>query len=449
MTGRSLTRVPLRSDDADVLVVGAGVAGLAATRRLEEAGLTVELLEAEVTAGGRIGSEIVDGFTVDHGLQWLNPAGPELAAHVDLDALGLESFLPGVELLVASGPEVSDVRRVTNPRRAPQHLLSTLRSGLAADAADVREVWALRRWWSGHDQPTGSPDATWLDALDAGGLEGRPRIAAERLLEAVTLENTRDSRIRERASAAEVARRRLADLARGSFALPAAGMVTLPVVMAGALQRPVRTEWPVDSLVRRGGAWEVRGPAGVLRAPAVLLATPADAASDLLHGSGSTAALLPHLGWHGATTWWFTADEAPTDSTALRVDVRPHRGPVVVSAVVSNVAPEYSESGRPLVAATVLWRSGHPEGEEAAVRVHLSELWDTPAFGWELVARQDIPHGMPALPPTAERVPTRLDHGLYTAGDHSAAARAGGIEGALTAGARAAEVILTAHRSGA
>ena len=59
---------------ADVIVVGAGAAGIAAARRLHEAGLDVLLVEAGDRVGGRAHSITVDGFTLDLGCGWLHSA---------------------------------------------------------------------------------------------------------------------------------------------------------------------------------------------------------------------------------------------------------------------------------------------------------------------------------------------------------------------------------------
>lgn len=94
MTGRRLTRVPLRAPDADVVVVGSGVAGLAAAARLTAAGRLVRVLEASPVAGGRVGSALHDGFAVDEGLHLLDAAAAWPTDLVDPAALDLRPLDP-------------------------------------------------------------------------------------------------------------------------------------------------------------------------------------------------------------------------------------------------------------------------------------------------------------------------------------------------------------------
>jgi phytoene dehydrogenase-like protein len=62
--------------DTDVVVVGAGLAGLQSARRLERLGLRVTVLEAGDAVGGRVRTDKVDGFLCDRGFQVLNPSYP-------------------------------------------------------------------------------------------------------------------------------------------------------------------------------------------------------------------------------------------------------------------------------------------------------------------------------------------------------------------------------------
>lgn len=94
---RSRARI-VCSASPDVVVVGGGVAGLAAARTLSQAGLAVQLHEASDDVGGRVRTDVVDGFFLDRGFQIFLTSYPEARAVLDYDALDLQPFYAGASV---------------------------------------------------------------------------------------------------------------------------------------------------------------------------------------------------------------------------------------------------------------------------------------------------------------------------------------------------------------
>lgn len=86
---------------ADVIIVGAGLAGLSAAHRLTSAGVSVSVLEAAPSPGGRMSTELTGGFRLDRAGGFLNTSYPELLRAPCLGETDLRLFSPGV--LVHSG----------------------------------------------------------------------------------------------------------------------------------------------------------------------------------------------------------------------------------------------------------------------------------------------------------------------------------------------------------
>ncbi len=85
----------LAGENTVVVVIGAGLAGLACARSLQHAGRDVVVFEAESTVGGRVKHERVGGFTCDAGFQVIMDSYTSLRAHVDLSALRPRYFDSG------------------------------------------------------------------------------------------------------------------------------------------------------------------------------------------------------------------------------------------------------------------------------------------------------------------------------------------------------------------
>ena len=131
-----VTDQPTLPETSDVVVVGAGLAGLAAARILHEAGRSVVVLEASDGVGGRVRSDIVDGFILDRGFQILLRAYPELDRQFDIDALDLRSFDPGA--LVRVGEKLALLGDPLRIDRADPRLSSENRRPTTGDVSADR-----------------------------------------------------------------------------------------------------------------------------------------------------------------------------------------------------------------------------------------------------------------------------------------------------------------------
>ncbi|MGM0945673.1 MAG: NAD(P)/FAD-dependent oxidoreductase [Bacteroidota bacterium] len=97
-----------------VYIVGAGVSGLVAALELEKAGFSPIILEGSDTIGGRMKTDEVDGFLLDHGFQVLNTAYPEAKKYLDFQGLKLKTFDPGAVIF-----DEKDSYLISDPMRNP------------------------------------------------------------------------------------------------------------------------------------------------------------------------------------------------------------------------------------------------------------------------------------------------------------------------------------------
>jgi glycine/D-amino acid oxidase-like deaminating enzyme len=408
----------------DVIVIGAGLAGLRAAERLARAGLDVVVLEAADAVGGRQRTDRVDGFLLDRGFQVLNPAYPAVRRWVDTQSLRMRAFPVGVRVRRASGFAV-----LAHPLRHPRRLPATLRSGLIGP----RDAVALARWTvpvlMRPAAVVGGADRALRDGWDRVGLRGPLRTEVlEPFLSGVLAEDAGET-------SDAFARLLVRMFVLGRPGVPERGIAALPAQLAAyarAAGADIRVSRRVVGLSARGDRTEVSvDDAGTMSARAVLVAVDPRALPELTS--------LPAPPMKGLQTWWFAAATVPAASPVLTVDGR-RDGPIVNTAVTSATAPSYAPHGMHLVQATCVLGAGRPAASEDVVRRQLAELCGAEASTWRLLRRDDIADALPVQPvPLRARQSVRAQPGVYVAGDHRDTAS---IQGALVSGERGARAII-------
>ncbi len=404
--------------NAQVLVVGAGAAGLACATRLAGAGVGVRVLESGDAVGGRMRTDVVDGFRLDRGFQVLSTGYPEARRVLDLAALDLRELDSAVT--VRRGGRL---HRIANPLAVPSAVPALLTSSLL----DGRGKLSLAAYAA---RAALLPAGRLRERADVSGPEAWRAAGVPQAVVHDVLTPFLSGVVLERELTAS---RRFLDLmmrmfARGRSAVPARGMQRVPEQLAGRLPAgAVLLETPVDE-VRRDG---VVASGQDVPARAVVVATDAWTAIRLVPALGEP----PEA--RGVTTYYHAAPPWPGQSGTLVVDA--DGSGVANSVVLTAAAPEYSGDGRSLVATSVVHDPSGSGPAEPDVRRTLASLHQRDTDSWELVATYDIPRALPAMTaPHPMRRPVRCD-GIYVAGDHRDTSS---IQGALVSGRRAADAVL-------
>lgn len=415
--------------DHDVVIVGAGLAGLVAALDLTRAGLDVRLLERAEEAGGRVAGEIVDGFVVDRGFQVLNTSYPQVRRRLDLTALDLRLFTSGA-LVRRDGR----LHRLVDPRRHPGGLVSTLASGLLPWRDKLALArYAARAGYRPVAELLAEPETTAGQALRRRGIGDA---GIERFLRPFLSGVLGEDQLETSSRYVDLVWR---SFARGRVGVPATGMSAIPRQLAAQLPDGVLgcgvDVHRVDGAGTNGadGA-RVLHSGGRLRARAVVVATDPRTAGRLL-----PALAVPPT--RPLTTVYHAAPEPPGTGPILLLEGGDDRL-VASSVVLTDAAPEYSGDGRALIA-TSLVGAAAADVDEAALRRRLARLYGAPTDRWAHVRTVHVPDALPAAqPPLGDlRRPVDLGDGLFVAGDHRDTPS---IQGAMASGTRAARAVLQA-----
>lgn len=408
--------------DTDVIIVGAGLAGLCCARLLQQAGVPWLLIDNSDRPGGRVKTDRVDGFQLDRGFQVLLTAYPEAQRTLDYAALDLKPFYPGS--LVYRG---NKFHRIADPWRRPiAGALSLLNSvGSPLDKLHVARLRA-RAMRGTIDELFARPECASIWALKQMGFSHR---MIERFFEPFLGGVFLDPSLHTSSRMMEFVFRMFAS---GDIALPASGMEAIPRQLAASLPADrLLMNSPVNAMIDHGVTLT---DGRTLRGKQVVLATDASTAARLL-GREAPA-------WSGVRCLYFAAEKPPIAGPMLVLN---GQGAGIVNnlAVLSEVAPSYAPSGAALISVTVL-RAPQvvPERLEAQVITEMQSWFGPSVARWRLLRHDHIPHALPQRhPPTTIHSPDH-DTGhdwLLICGDHREHAS---IQGAMVSGRRAGELAL-------
>lgn len=378
--------------DKEVTVIGAGLAGLSAALTLQGAGRLVRVIEASDRVGGRVASDVIDGFTLDRGFQLINSQYPELKRLKVMEEVDFIAAPRAVEISLGEDRIV-----LGDPRSHPLSAFSSETGSLTSKVNFLRYLYS-------HSSVSISVE----DELQKLGDLYKKVLCP--FLTGVFLTSPANVN-------AVIGKEIIRSFISGKPGIPTRGVGALPEALAKRLSN-IELGRNINSLN------ELTGP--------VIVATDVTTAAQLLDMTS-----VPKLAT--STTWYHEIPTQLTSSKYLVIDGQ-KRGPVVNSIAISNLAPSYAPAGKTLLSSTTV-----EFASESEVRRHLALLWGADSSDWSLIAKYEIPKSLPIFAPGAQGVTSaKIANNIYVAGDYRSTPSQ---NGALLSGRLAAEELLFDERS--
>jgi phytoene dehydrogenase-like protein len=408
----------------DVIIIGAGISGLAAAIHLQNKGRKVFLIEASERPGGRIKTDLHQGFRLDRGFQVLLTAYPEAQKILDFEALNLQKMLPGAHVLFDGGSfEVSD------PFRRPSALFSTLFAPVGS-LKDKLLTFLLKKNLQklSIDEIFNQPESTSIERIKQYGFSSKMlnRFYAP-FMSGIYLENKLQTSSRIFDFVMKM-------FSEGDAAIPALGMEEIPKQMASKLPEDcfLFNQKVVDIIDNKvytedGNCFE---------ASQVLIATNADELSQRFFPKQNNEK-------QQVTNVYFEASEAPIKKAIVVLNASEKRKWVTNLTVISNVSADYAPEGKVLISVSC---NGILDVEDEKIAENmkkelLSWLGDT-VLNWKMLKTYKIQYALPNQNSVVNDLKSsdiQMTESLFICGDHLLN---GSINAALKTGRIAAETMM-------
>jgi protoporphyrinogen oxidase len=407
------------SKQVEVAIIGAGLAGLACAIELQKNNIDFQIFEASDGVGGRVRSDVIDGFILDRGFQLYNPSYPEGKRLLNYEALDLKPFIPGVAIR-----DNKRLRIVVDPFRTKGFKLNLLKD---IPGNPLSYLGLLRYFLSylvtSDAQIATTKDISASDSLIRSGVRGN---LLEKLLRPFLKGVFLESDLKTSRKFLDVV---LKTFLRGIPSVPAQGMQVISDQLASKLPME-KISLNMKIIKIEGNKLQTEN--DEIIAKKIVVATDPTTAISWLN--------LEEKIMHTVTTWYFKADQRVAElvkgKPILFVDASKN-GPLTNAVVLTNAASSYAPPGQVLVSASAI--SPYENTDLESVKKHLSVIFGVGTNNWQLIKQYQIKEALPSMyPPFSLIKSNQISENLFVAGDHRATSS---IQGALLSGTNAATLV--------
>jgi 2-polyprenyl-6-methoxyphenol hydroxylase-like FAD-dependent oxidoreductase len=385
------------------IIVGAGLAGCAASLALEKHGYECTLIESSEKAGGRMRSTTIGEYDIDVGFHVLHTAYPTLERWLDLNRLELKAMDAATDLIQ---PSTGKISTLGDPLRSPSTLFPTILSAGVWNALRMLR-WRLttrkRDLEIAMDRPSMPMDTYFHSMRFSKSFQSS---FLQPLFAGITLDDER----KERSAFASFT---FSAMSHGSMTMPKKGIEAVPKQLLARLKSTnILYNTTVESLSKDS----VKLADGTeLKADIVILATPQHVAQKLL-GITNTSRRKE------TATYVFECQQTPLKRARLLLNTEYGNGENKVLHV--HVPTLLHTASSHLLVATVIGehsRLHDQKGEQEKIRRELITWFGPDVEEWPLVGTTYVDYALPSSSTTAvgrERSDLMVND-VYCIGDHT------------------------------
>lgn len=405
------------------IIIGAGLSGLTAARQLQEKEIDFTILEASDRIGGRVKTDIVDGYRLDHGFQVLLTEYPEAKRWLDYDTLDLRAFSSGAMLLYENGKR----DHIGDPLRDPSSFFPTLHSE-AGNFMDKLRILKLKlRLGSLSIEDIFKQDETTTQEIlskEYGFSDGMIRDFFAPFFAGIFLEKELTTS------------RRMFDFVfkmfgEGDTAVPNLGMGELVTNLAAPLPASAIHLNATVEKIEKQTVYLTDG--SKFTAPNIILATQATGLVKELAHVKTTHQSTTHL--------HFIADEPPIKKPLIALNTMSNRLTNNI-CTINQVAPKYAPDGKYLVSISVVGKTDFSEVDLVKnVRQELATWFGNVTEKWQHLHTRRVAYALPnqvSVQHDIFREKLKIRDGLFVCGDFLLN---GSINGAMRSGRMVGEMI--------
>jgi phytoene dehydrogenase-like protein len=406
-----------------ITIIGAGISGLTAAVYLHQKGYKIQILEASDRAGGRIKTDIIDGFRIDRGFQVLLTEYPETKALLDYKKLNLKRFIPGATVLYDEGQfEIAD------PFRRPTATFATLLAPVGSLKDKINTFFLKNKLVKiTVSDVFKQPEVDTISQLKKYGFSTKMIDRFYKpFFSGIFLEND----LKTSSNMFDFVMKMFSE---GDAAIPALGMEEIPKQLVAMLpENSIQYNVKVNTIENTKIICE---DGQVIETDKIIIATEAI-------GLASNYISKTKQDFHQVTNVYFEAKIAPTKKAVVVLNAATNKKWANNLTVLSNISNHYAPTGKVLISISY---NGIPAIDDATLaenmKAELKQWYGNQVEDWKLLKTYRIKYALPNQEKVSNEVlnsEIKINDNLFICGDHLLN---GSINAAMKSGRIVAELI--------